>query len=115
MAMTRMTLDEIMSRPADVDREKIDATTEADIRRQMIEDGQDPDAPLDGLRFLNPRDIRRRLGMTQKQFAAVLHIPLGTLRNWEQARTAPDPAGRALMIIFQREPEAALRALGRPA
>ncbi|AFK57189.1 helix-turn-helix domain-containing protein [Tistrella mobilis] len=115
MAITRMTLDEIMSRPAEVDQAKIDATTEADLRRHMIEDGQDPDAPLDTLRFLNPRDVRRRLGMTQKQFADALHIPLGTLRNWEQARTAPDPAGRALMIILQREPEAALRALRQSA
>lgn len=51
MAVICMTLDEILSRCADVDQTKIDATTEADLRRQMIEDGQDPDAALDDLRL----------------------------------------------------------------
>jgi putative transcriptional regulator len=53
--------------------------------------------------------------MTQEQFARTLCIPLATLRNWEQARVEPDPAARALLRILDREPEAALRALGNSA
>lgn len=39
-------LDQILSEPAEVDRGRLDATTEEDIRRHAIEDGEDPDAPL---------------------------------------------------------------------
>jgi putative transcriptional regulator len=95
-----------------VDRAKMDATTEADIARQMVEDGQDPAAPLRPDDWhLAPASIRKQLGMTQPQFAAAIRVPLATLRNWEQHRVEPDPAAKALLRILAREPEAALRAL----
>ena len=114
MATTRMTLAEIKARGSSRDMSRLRATSEAEIRRQMVEDGQDPDAgpPEDAVGAL-PATIRRRLGMTQAQFAAVIGVPVATLRNWEQARVAPDPAARALLRILDREPEAALRALGK--
>jgi putative transcriptional regulator len=115
MAITRMTLDQIRARGTSRDRAKIDATTEDDIRRHMIEDGQDPDAeiPADARWVPSAAHIRKRLGMTQEQFAAAIQVPLATLRNWEQLRVTPDPAARALLTILDREPEAALRALAR--
>ena len=46
MAREPMTLEAIsLSRPK-VDHVKIATTTEADVRRHQIEDGDDPDAPL---------------------------------------------------------------------
>jgi len=42
-------------------------------------------------------------------------MPVATWRNWEQGRTAIDAPGRALLTILQREPEAVIRALQRPA
>jgi putative transcriptional regulator len=107
-----MTLAEIKARGSRRDDAKLAATTEQDIRRQMIEDGEDPDAasPTGRLGAL-PATIRHRLGMTQQQFAETIGIPLATLRNWEQARVEPDPAARALLRILDREPQAALRAL----
>jgi putative transcriptional regulator len=115
MAITRMTLKQALARKPRIDRAKIDATTEEDIRRHMIEDGQDPDAeiPADARWVPSASDIRRRLGMTQEQFAAAIQVPLATLRNWEQLRVTPDPAARALLTVLDREPEAALRALAR--
>ena len=41
------------------------------------------------------RVIRRALGLSQEEFAARFHIPLGTLRDWEQGRKDPDTAARA--------------------
>jgi putative transcriptional regulator len=94
-----------------IDRARIDATTEADIRRQMREDGQQ-DADLAGFSpVIPPQLLRKRLGMTQAQFARALRIPLSTLRNWEQGRVLPDPAARSLLAIVAKEPKAALRAL----
>ena len=51
------------------------------------------------------RIIRRALGLSQEEFAARFHIPLGTLRDWEQGRKDPDAAARAyLRAIGQIRP-----------
>lgn len=42
--------------------------------------------------------IRRALELTQEEFAARYHIPLGTLRDWEQGRVQPDQPARAYLI-----------------
>lgn len=113
--MARVSLDELMARRPALDHAKIEATTEEDIRRQMLEDGEDPDArvdPADWTEVLPPREVRMRLGMTQADLAAALRIPAPTLESWEQGRTTPDPAAQALFRILGREPAAALRALG---
>jgi len=57
------------------------------------------------------RIIRRALGLSQEDFAARFHIPLGTLRDWEQARKDPDAAARAYLTVIARNPEAVSRAL----
>ena len=110
--MARRTLEEIMASQPQVDNAKLDATTEEDIWRQMIEDGEDPDAEIGPfIEELPPARIRERLGMSQVAFAAALTIPVATLRNWEQGRVRPDPAALALLRIVARAPEVALTAL----
>jgi putative transcriptional regulator len=90
-----------------------DETTEDDIRRHMREDGYDPHENSQGeTRLTVPvKLVREKLQMTQAELAALLHVPLGTLRNWEQNRFSIDPAAQALLLVLYREPEAALRAL----
>jgi putative transcriptional regulator len=112
MAKQRMTLDAIMAHQPDVDLAKIDATTEDDIRHHMREEGYDPDEAIRDEDIISPAVIRKRLGMSQRQFAAAIRVPVATLQNWEQGRTLMDPSARALMTILAREPDAALRALG---
>ena len=88
------------------------ATTEAAIRRQMIEDGEDPDAPVENYLPGNlAKHVRERLGLSQRAFAAAILVPLATVQNWEQMRVRPDPAARALLTALLREPKAVLRAL----
>lgn len=114
MAVTRMTSDQVAASGGRTDRARIDATTEDQIRRQMIEDGDDPDAEP---RFEAPilaQHVRRKLGMTQPVFARLLCIPVATLRNWEQNRFTMEPAAQTLLKLIDREPEAALRALRGP-
>jgi putative transcriptional regulator len=112
MATVRRTLEDIRRMKPWISRVKIDATTEADIRRHMIEDGQDPDSSLAGFApVVPPQLLRKRLGMTQPEFAKALRIPLSTLRNWEQGRVLPDPAARSLLTIVAKNPKAALKAL----
>jgi len=111
MALVRRSLAELGKSASRVDRAKLDATTEEDIRRHMIEDGYDPDEPMREADIISPWYIRKRLNMTQQQFADALGIPVKTLQNWEQNRVAMDPSTIALMTILAREPQAALRAL----
>ena len=54
--------------------------------------------------------IRRALRMTQEEFATRYRIPLGTLRDWEQGRAAPDQAARAYLTVIARDPEAVRKA-----
>jgi putative transcriptional regulator len=114
MARTRMTLEQIIANGGHVDRARLDATTEADIRRQMIEDGEDPDAAPYFEAPVLAQDVRKKLGLTQPAFAQLLNIPVATLRNWEQNRFIMEPAAQTLLKLINREPEAALRALRGP-
>ena len=41
-----------------------------------------------------------------------MHIPLGTLRDWEQGRKDPDAAARAYLTVIGRNPTAVAEALG---
>jgi putative transcriptional regulator len=49
--------------------------------------------------------IRRALELTQEEFAARYHIPLGTLRDWEQGRAEPDQPARAYLTLIARDPD----------
>jgi putative transcriptional regulator len=109
--MAPRTLKEIEASRPRVDQAKLDATTEEDIRRHMIEDGQDPDEEISTReRLVSPQVVREKLGMTQEEFARALQVPLETLREWERRRTGLDPAARSLLAIVYRMPEA-LKAL----
>jgi putative transcriptional regulator len=57
------------------------------------------------------KTLRRALGMTQEEFATRYHIPLGTLRDWEQGRSEPDQPARAYLKAIAGDPAAVLHAL----
>ena len=65
--------------------------TEADLRRMK----RTPQAKI----------IRRALELTQEDFAVRYHIPLGTLRDWEQGRAEPDQPTRAYLTLIARDPD----------
>ena len=43
--------------------------------------------------------------LTQEQFAGGYHIPLGTLRDWEQGGAQPDRPTQAYLKIIACEPD----------
>ncbi|MEH1845236.1 MAG: helix-turn-helix domain-containing protein [Nostoc sp.] len=78
----------------------------------------DPDAlPMTETELRNARRVprvktmRRALHLTQEEFAARYHIPLGTLRDWEQGRTEPDQTAKAYLKVIAANPEAIYQAL----
>jgi len=50
------------------------------------------------------RAIRRKLHMSQQEFAAAYRIPLPTLKNWEQGRRHPDAPAAAYLLAIARRP-----------
>jgi putative transcriptional regulator len=97
------------------DWERFDAMTEAQRHASAL---TDPDAqPLtpDNIgrmrRTPQVKVIRRALGLSQEDFAARFHIPLGTLRDWEQSRKEPDAAAKAYLTVIARNPKAVSEAL----
>ena len=55
--------------------------------------------------------IRRALGLSQEEFSTRFHIPVGTLRDWEQGRKEPDAAAHAYLQVIGRNPAAVVAAL----
>lgn len=89
--------------------------TEAEIHAAAM---ADPDArPMTpeqrraARRVPRAKTLRRALGLTQDEFALRYHIPLGTLRDWEQGRCEPDQPSRAYLTVIAHDPEGVQRAL----
>ena len=57
------------------------------------------------------RAVRRRLKLSQSQFAAKFGFQPATLKNWEQGRTRPDGPARVLLAVIACHPEAVEDAL----
>jgi putative transcriptional regulator len=51
-----------------------------------------------------------RLGLSRAAFAAGFHVPVGTLRDWEQNRRLPDAPALAYLRVIAWEPAAVPRA-----
>jgi putative transcriptional regulator len=61
--------------------------------------------------------VRRRLGLTQANFARVFGLNVATVRDWEQGRRYPEGAARTLLAVIARHPEIVrevLRGVGSP-
>lgn len=57
------------------------------------------------------RAIREELGLSQQAFASAYHIPLATLKGWEQGRRQPDATASAYLSVIAGMPDAAREAL----
>jgi len=55
--------------------------------------------------------IRRAFDLSQEEFAAQFHIPIGTLRDWEQGRKEPDAAAKAYLRVIASAPDVVRKAL----
>jgi DNA-binding transcriptional regulator YiaG len=51
------------------------------------------------------RQIRHQLNVSQREFAEMLNVSLGTVRSWEQGQRTPDGASLRLLDIAERQPD----------
>lgn len=62
-------------------------------------------------RDIDVRAIRKKLGMTQSEFALCFGFSVATLRNWEQGHRTPEGPSRVLLTLIQKIPEQVRQAL----
>lgn len=55
--------------------------------------------------------LRARTKLSQAKFARAYHLPIGTVKDWEQGRRQPDAPARALLTIIEKDPDGAAKAL----
>ena len=60
---------------------------------------------------IDVRTVRRKLKLSQTQFAARFGFAPASVRNWEQGRTRPDGPARVLLAVIAKHPEAVEDAL----
>ena len=53
---------------------------------------------------VNVKEIRERTNKNQEEFANMIGVKVGTLRNWEQGRRKPDGAALSLLKIVAANP-----------
>ena len=58
-------------------------------------------------------EARKRTGLSQSQFAALMGVSVRTLQGWEQGRKQPSGAARTLLAIASTNPKALLAVAGR--
>jgi putative transcriptional regulator len=112
MATVKVTPEMVKQAIEQTDWVALDALTDQDIARQI-------DSNPDAAKVLSDaataaslvRTVRKRLGISQAVFAARYRIPVGTLRDWEQARKHPDAPALAYLRVIAKEPDMTARAL----
>jgi putative transcriptional regulator len=110
---TRFKLDP--RKPPKSDWRAFDAITEEQRHHAAL---SDPDAQpatkaqlARARRVPSVRALREKLNLTQEAFAARFHLPLGTVRDWEQGAHRPDKAAQVLLTVIAKDPDAVARAL----
>jgi putative transcriptional regulator len=102
-------------KPPKTDWRAFDAMSEQERHRAAVSDPDSPPATEAQLararRVPTVRALRKKLNLTQEEFAARFHLPLGTVRDWEQGAHRPDKAAQVLLTVIARDPDAVARAL----
>ena len=58
-------------------------------------------------------EARKKTGLSQSQFAALMGVSVRTLQGWEQGRKQPSGAARTLVAIASTNPRALVAVAGK--
>jgi len=59
----------------------------------------------------NIKTLRKKLNVSQEEFALLIGVSSKTLRNWEQGRRNPEGPAQALLRVVEKHPDAVFDAL----
>ena len=95
------------------DWRRLRAMTDEEVTAAALSDpdAQPAEPSRPARRSPRAKTLRRALSLTQEEFAGRYHIPLGTLRDWEQGRCEPDQPARAYLTVIASDPVGVDRAL----
>lgn len=90
------------------------------IRRGLLEaldhaSGKPTEVVVHEPRPVDVKAVRRKIGLSQREFAAAFGISLGTLRHWERGDRTPRGPALVLLNVVEQEPQAVLRTLAKTA
>ncbi len=97
-----------------VNRQRLRASTEREIRRQIASDPDVPEMTAADLRrarrVYNPpvpdvKMIRHQFGLSQAGFAQQFGFSVRTVQQWEQGRAIPDRPARILLRVIETAPQ----------
>jgi putative transcriptional regulator len=120
MTTVRRTRSEIRKRGGGrVDWARVKGATDKDIDEIIASDAetaQDMARGRDWRRVVMPRvpdvqTIRRKLGMSQSEFATRFGFSVRTVQEWEQGRALPDRPARILLRVIEKSPRTVERAV----
>lgn len=78
----------------------------------LTDDGQSLGSGLTISYAIDVATIRNKTGLSQTAFARRIGVPVGTIRNWEQGRRAPQGPARILLALLDRNPRIVEETLG---
>ena len=97
------------------DWQRLDAMTDEQVIAAAVADPDSQPATPEKLanmrRVSRVKVLRRRLGLSQAEFARRFHLPISMLRDWELHRSNPDAPAQALLRAIERDPETMKRLL----
>ena len=73
--------------------------------------GKPVDVIMHGTAMPDVKNIRRKTGLTQEQFASRCHISINTLRHWERGDRQPHGPAVALLQLVERNPHFVMETL----
>jgi putative transcriptional regulator len=56
-------------------------------------------------------EVRRRLKLSQAEFAAAFGLSLDSVKNWEQGHRSPEGPAKVLLAVIAKDPRAVQNAL----
>ena len=92
-----------------MDKKFPEARAEAAAIRAFLEGGKAPEGYVVTRHLMPPdrdelRKIRKALGLSQAELAALLQTPKKTYQNWEQGLRAPLGAVGVMLRLLERKP-----------
>ncbi len=105
----KMHLDPDNPKTGRTDWRRVDALTEADVEAAARSDPDSLPVTEEELGGMAPlpdvKSIRSKLGLSQEEFAKTFHLPVASVRDWEQGRFRPGQSSRTLLRIIAMMPE----------